>query len=664
MMPIPISRKGGLQDDCNRLQYLYRETPETVKQFRTGSSCGGGYAVHQTVRLTVAQAIMRFLAAQMVTIDGRRMPVCGGAFAIFGHGNAPSLGEALETTQDIIPVYRGQNEQSMGFAAAAYAKTWLRQRFMLCTASAGPGTANLLTSAALAHANRLPLLMLCGDNFATRLPDPVLQQLEHFGDPTLGVTDAFRTVCRYWDRITHPAQVMRSLPAAIATLLDPADCGPVFLALPQDLQGWAYDYPLAFFQPQDLRIRRPSADPDEIEAAARVLRQARRPLIVAGGGVQYSGAVAALGAFARRHGLPVVETIAGRANLLCDDPLNIGPIGVTGSDSANAAAAEADVILAVGTRMQDFTTGSRSVFAPDARIIALNVGRQDAGKHGALPVVGDARRGLEALGAALGEHRAPGGWLSRAQGFRAEWDAFVRVNTAPRNGMPNYAQAIGVVNARCTPHDRIVTAAGGLPAEVTANWRTLGVGTVDVEFGFSCMGYEIAGGWGARIARDQRGDTGETVVLVGDGSYLLMNSDILSSVITGHKLIVVVLDNGGFAVINKLQKNTGNAGFNTLFSNSPSVVAPVRVDFAAHARAMGALAEDVPGLDDLGPAFERARAAARTTVIVLRIDPHEGWTERGHAWWEVGTPEVSPRPEIAIARAAIEAGRAGQRRGA
>lgn len=616
-----------------------------------------------TLRLTVAQAIVRYLANQFIEIRGQRQLVCAGGFGIFGHGNAPSLGEALYEARDVLPLYRGQNEQSMGFAAAAYAKAQLRQRFMFCTASAGPGTANLLTAAALAHANRLPMLMLCGDNFATRLPDPVLQQLEHGGNPTLGVTDAFRAVCRYWDRITHPAQLLNSLPAALNTMLDPADCGPAFLGLPQDLQGWAWDYPADFFAPRLHRIRRPAPDAAELAEAAALLAKARRPVIIAGGGVQYSGAVETLADFAATHGIPVVETIAGRANLLWDHPLNIGPLGVTGSDSANAIAAEADVILAVGTRLQDFTTGSWTAFDRGARIIGLNVGRHDAAKHLSQPLVCDARVGLVALDAALAGHRVPSDWRARAQEARRGWNAYVTQNTAARNGLPNYAQAIGVVNARMTGKDRIVTAAGGLPAEVTANWRTLGIGSVDVEFGFSCMGYEIAGGWGARIAQAEARPEAQTVVLVGDGSYLLMNSDIYSSVLSGHKLIVVVLDNGGFAVINKLQKNTGNASFNTLIADCPTIRHPFAVDFAAHARAMGALAEEVAGLDDFAAAFDRARAADRTCVIVMRIDPHEGWTERGHAWWEVGTAEVSPRSEIAAARAGIEAGRTRQRRG-
>lgn len=619
--------------------------------------------MQDTIRLTVAQAIVRWLMNQFIDIDGVETRICGGGFGIFGHGNVPCLGEALYPVHQDLPLYRGQNEQSMGFAAAAYAKYHLRRRFMFCTASAGPGTANLLTSAALAHANRLPMLMLCGDTFLTRLPDPVLQQLEHFGNPTFGVNDAFKAVSRYWDRITHPAQILQSLPAALATMLDPADCGPAFIGLPQDLQGWAFDYPTAFFARHVHRIRRQSPDALEIAEAAALLRNAKRPVIVAGGGVQYSGAVAELTAFAKAHGIPVVETIAGRANLLSDDPLNIGPLGVTGSDSANAVAGAADVVLAVGTRLQDFTTGSWTVFAPDARLIGLNAGRQDAAKHQSLAVVGDAKLGLLALGAALGDHRANATWLSAAQAHRRTWDAYVASNVAHGNRPASYAQAIGVVNALCDPRDRVVTAAGGLPAEVTANWRTLGVGTVDVEFGFSCMGYEIAGGWGARIAQTEAEPDQDTIVFVGDGSYLLMNSDIYSSVLTQKKLIVLVLDNGGFAVINKLQNNTGQASFNNLIADCPTVPAPFGVDFEAHARAMGAHAETVANPAELGAAFQRAKAAAKTSVIVMQVDAYEGWTTQGHAWWEIGTAEVSANARVTEKHAEVEAGRAAQRPG-
>ena len=616
-----------------------------------------------TIRLTTAQAIIRYLDAQFIMIDGQERRVCGGGFGIFGHGNVTCLGEALYDHQATLPLYRGQNEQSMGFAAAGYAKQWLRQRFMFCTASAGPGTANLLTAAALAHANRLPMLMLCGDAYTTRLPDPVLQQLEHFGDPTLGVNDAFKAVTRYWDRITHPAQIIPSLPNALATMLDPADCGPAFIALPQDVQGWAYDYPTAMFERTVHRIRRVTPDADEVALAAKALRGAKRPMIIAGGGVQYARAAAELTVFAESHNIPVVETIAGRANLVDTHPLNIGPIGVTGSDSANAIAEKADVILSVGCRLQDFTTGSWTAFAQDAQIIGLNVGRHDAGKHRSLPVVGDAKLGLGALRAALDRWSGPAAWVETAKAERKQWKEYVADNVKPGNRPNSYAQAIGAVNALCDPRDRIVAAAGGLPAEVTANWRTLDIGTVDVEFGFSCMGYEIAGAWGARIAQSEREPDKDTITFCGDGSYLMLNSDIYSSVLTDKKLIVLLLDNGGFAVINKLQNNTGNESFNNLIADTPTATKQFGVDFEAHAAAMGATAETVANAAELSAAFQRAKASDKTYVIVMKVDAYDGWTTQGHTWWEVGTPQVTDNPKVAAKHAEVEASRVKQRKG-
>lgn len=616
-----------------------------------------------TIRLTTAQAIIRWLNSQFIEIDGERTRVCGGGFGIFGHGNVTCLGEALYDHRDTLPLYRGQNEQSMGFAAAAYAKYHLRKRFMFCTASAGPGTANLYTSAALAHANRLPMLLLCGDAFTTRLPDPVLQQLEHFGNPTFGVNDGFKAVSRFWDRITHPAQVIQSLPAALATMLDPADCGPAFLGLPQDVQGWAYDYPVAFFEERTHRIRRQTPDAAEVADAAAALKAAKKPVIIAGGGVQYSGAVTELTEFAEAHGIPVIETIAGRANMVATHDLNIGPVGVTGSDSANAVAETADVILSVGCRLQDFTTGSWTAFSKDAQIIGLNAARHDAGKHMSLPIVGDAKLGLDALGMAMTGYTAPESWTAFARDERQKWDAYVAENVRPGNRPNSYAQAIGVVNELCDPRDRVVAAAGGLPAEVTANWRTLDIGTVDVEFGFSCMGYEIAGGWGARIAQSEKEPDQDTIVFTGDGSYLLMNSDIYSSVLTQKKLIILVLDNGGFAVINKLQNNTGNESFNNLISDAPTVPEAFGVDFVAHAAAMGANAEYASNASELEEAFKRSKASDKTSVIMMHVDAYEGWTTEGHTWWEVGTPHVSEHGKVREKHLEIEAERAKQRKG-
>lgn len=617
----------------------------------------------ETIRLTTAQAVIRYLTNQFIVIDGQEKRLCGGGLGIFGHGNVACLGEALYGAREELPLYRGQNEQGMGFAAAGYAKQWLRQRFLFCTASAGPGTTNLLTSAALAHANRLPMLLLCGDTYVTRLPDPVLQQMENFGDPTFGVNDAFKPVVRYWDRITHPAQILQSLPNAIATMLDPADCGPAFIGLPQDVQGWVYDYPAVWFEKKTHRIRRQTPDAAEIADAVALLRTARRPMIIAGGGVQYSRAVAELTAFAEAHRIPVVETIAGRANMVATHPLNIGPIGVTGSNSANAIAAEADLVLAVGTRLQDFTTGSWTAFSKEARFISVNTARHDAGKHRSLPVVGDARLSLTALTDALKGYAAPAAWVDAAQTHRAAWDRYVAKNVAPGNRPNSYAMAIGVVNELCHQRDRVVAAAGGLPAEVTANWRTLETGTVDVEFGFSCMGYEISGAWGARIAQAEREPDQDTIVFIGDGSFMMMNSDIYSSVLSRKKLIILVLDNGGFAVINKLQNNTGNQSFNNLLADCPTIPEPFAVDFEAHARAQGAIAETAANPAELSDAFKRAKTAQKTTVICMKVDPYDGWTSEGHTWWECGTPHISDDPEVTRAHQTWEASRHLQRKG-
>ena len=617
----------------------------------------------KTIKLTTAQAIVRFLANQYIVIDGREERLCGGGFGIFGHGNVTCLGEALYQYRSELPLYRGQNEQSMGFAAAAYSKYHKRQKFMFCTASAGPGTTNLVTSSALAHTNRLPMLMLCGDGFMTRLPDPILQQVEDFGNPTASVIDAFRSVTRFWDRVTHPAQVIQSMPAAIATMLDPADCGPAFIGLPQDVQGWAYDYPESFFAKKVHYIRRTNADEQELEQAIKLIGHAKKPIIIAGGGVQYSKAEKELYRFAEQCEIPVVETIAGRANMLYSDRLNCGPIGVTGSNSANSLAADADVVIAIGTRLQDFTTGSWTAFRQDAQFVCLNVGRHDASKHRAISVVGDAKQSLHFLTSNLTSYVCPQQWQEKAQEEREKWDSYTTINMRDGNRPNSYAQVIGAVNDLCSDGDRVVSAAGGLPAEITANWRTKKQGTVDVEFGFSCMGYEIAGGWGARIAQVEREPKQDTIVFLGDGSYLIMNSDIYSSVLTAKKMIILVCDNGGYAVINKLQNNTGNASFNNLISDCNINTEPFSVDFVAHAKSQGALAESVETIDEFRAAFMRAKEAEITTVISIKVDPYEGWTAEGHAWWEVGLPSVTERSQVRDAVDEWEEGRKGQRKG-
>ena len=612
----------------------------------------------KTVRLTMSQALVRYLCNQWVKTETGRERLFPGVFGIFGHGNVTCLAEALQAVQDELPTWRGQNEQSMALAALGFARARRRRQIMVATSSIGPGATNMVTAAGVGHSNRLPILILSGDVFANRRPDPVLQQVEHFTAPSTSVNDAFRPVSRYWDRITHPEQIVSSLPQATAVMIDPADCGPAFIGLCQDTQEAAFDYPEAFFEPTVHVIPRPRPDRDQVAAAAALLGTARRPLIIAGGGVRYSLAEAELAAFAARRGIPVAETVAGRGTLVHDDPVNAGPIGVIGSASANALAADADVVLAIGTRLQDFTTGSWSAFSPEARFVAVNAARFDAVKHRAAPVVGDAREGIAELAAALADWTADPGWTARAGREYAEWNRTVEAATRPGNApVPSYAQVVGAVNRAAGERDLVLTAAGGLPGELMKNWKVKSPGTFDLEFGFSCMGYEIAGGWGAAMADPDRA----VYALVGDGSYLMMNSDVYSSVLTGHKLIVVVCDNGGFAVIDRLQTFKGGASFNNYVRDSRLAREPFAVDFAAHARAMGAEARTVRGVAELEEALEWARGTDRTTVIALETDGTV-WTP-GDAWWDLGVPEVSTREAVRDARAKHEAGRNRQRIG-
>lgn len=612
-----------------------------------------------TVRLTVAQVIVRWLTAQRTIVDGREVPLFPGVYGIFGHGNVTSLGAALHDARAELPTYRAQNEQGMALAAVGYAKAKRRRQIMVATTSIGPGAMNMVTAAGVALANRLPLLMLSGDTFTSRVPDPVLQQVEHFGSPSTTVNDAFRAVTRYWDRITHPEQVLSSLPQALAVMLDPGECGPAFIGLPQDLQAVALDVPTGWLQPTVHAIPRPRADRESIRAAAEILRSARRPLLIAGGGVHYSDATAALRSFAEAHGVPVVETVAGRASIAGDHPLAAGPIGISGSTSANTLAAEADLVLAVGTRLQDFTTGSWTVFGSETRLVSINAARYDAVKHRSLSMIGDARETLTELGQDLAGWSADPGWTHRSAQLVKDWNAYVDSVADPAastpSGAPSYAQVLGAVNSVAEPTDYVIGAAGGFPGEINTVWRAPSLGSVDVEYGFSCMGYEIAGAWGAAMALPDH-----TVIdFCGDGSYLMLNSEILSSVLSGHKFITVLCDNGGFAVIRRLQIGEGGAAYNNMWADS-NTVRQVNVDWVAHARSLGARAEEVD-LAGLPAAIGRARAADVSSVIVLRTDP-DTWTGGG-AWWEVGIPEISDRPEVAEARVRQDAGKAGQRRG-
>lgn len=620
---------------------------------------------HSTIRLTMAQAVVRWLTAQMTEIEGKRVPLFAGVFGIFGHGNVTCLSEALEAVQDQLPTWRGQNEQSMALAAIGFAKAKRRRQIMIATSSIGPGALNMVTAAGTAHANRLPVLLIAGDTFTNRLPDPVLQQVEHYNNPSITVNDAFKAVTRYWDRITHPAQIIQSLPQAVGAMLDPADCGPAFIGLPQDTQELAFDYPVEFFAERTWSIPRPRPDRQAVADAVALLKTAKKPLIISGGGVRYSGAEGVVARFAAERGIPVVETIAGKGGLTHHHPVHAGPIGIIGSTSANALAAEADVILAIGTRLQDFTTGSWTAFSRDARFISINAARFDALKHRSLAVVGDALEAVEELDAALGAWKAPVGHLPHAKALFADWDKLLDDHQTPTNApIPTYAQVVNVVNQSAGEKDTLIAAAGGIPGEVAKGWRVKAPNSFDLEFGFSCMGYEIAAGWGCAMAQSGPGGLGGTpIVMLGDGTYMMMNSDIYSTVLSGHKMIVVVCDNGGYAVISRLQQFKGVPGFNNLLKDCriTDKANPLHVDFAKHAEAMGAASRRCESLSDLESALEWARGNDRTTVISIVTDAYS-WVP-GDADWDVGVPEVSDRETVNKARESQIAIRAKQRVG-
>ena len=600
----------------------------------------------KTVRLTMAQALVRHLGAQRIRTAAGSKPLFHGVFAIFGHGNVAGIGEALAASRETLPTFRAHNEQAMAHAAIAFAKANRRRRMMACTTSVGPGATNMVTAAALAHVNRLPVLLLPGDVFAGRQPDPVLQQLEAFGDPTLSVNDCFRPVSRYWDRLTRPEQLLASLPQALAVLLDPADCGPATLAMPQDVQAEAFDCPAAFFEERVHDIERPRADRARLEEAARRLKAARRPLIVAGGGVLYALAEGALAEFASRHGIPVAETQAGKGALAHDHECNVGGLGVTGSAAANALLADSDLVLALGTRLQDFTTGSGKLIRDDdSRLVSVNVARHDAIKRGGLPVRGDLLATLEELEPLLKGWAAEPAWRERTKALLTDWNGVVDAATRAAPGLPTDAQVLGAVNRALGRGATVVCAAGGLPGELHKLWRCAEPGSYHLEYGYSCMGYEIAGGLGVKMA-----DPARTVaVLVGDGSYLMMNSEIATSVASGHPLLVVLADNRGYGCIHRLQRATAGTMHNNLLKDSFATDAPV--DFVAHARALGADASKVATVAELEAAVAKAKSATRTTVIVIETDP-QGGTSAGGAWWNVPVAEVSPDARVREAHAA------------
>jgi 3D-(3,5/4)-trihydroxycyclohexane-1,2-dione acylhydrolase (decyclizing) len=621
-----------------------------------------------TVRLTTAQALVRYLSGLRTRIEGAQgdeiVPLFGGVFAIFGHGNVAGIGEALYQYRDRLPTYRAQNEQGMAHAAIAFAKAQFRRRMMACTTSIGPGATNLLTAAALAHVNRLPVLFLPGDIFVSRDPDPVLQQVEDFSDGTVSANDCFRPVSRYFDRIVHPSQLITSLPRAVLTLTDPLLCGPVTLALPQDIQAEAFEYPLEFFESPVVEFRAVPPSERDLAAAVRAVMAAKRPVIIAGGGVLYGGGCNALRAFAERHGVPVSETQAGKSSLPWDHPLQLGSVGVTGSSAANALVSEADLILAVGTRLQDFTTGSNSLFTK-ARLVSLNVNPFDASKARGVPLRADVRLGLEALSEALPHWRAEAGWIERAKaestGWRSTVDKITRRRDLLAGELPYDGEVIGAVqrsSPQSTSNDIVVCAAGTLPAELHKLWCTSTPGGYHMEYGYSCMGYEIAGGLGVKMARPER----EVIVMVGDGSYLMLNNEIATSVMLDKKLLIVLLDNRGYGCINRLQQSCGGVPFNNMFVDSLQFGdgAP-KIDFAANAASLGALSEKVANIAELEAALQRARSADRTYLICINTDDTRTTSEGGW-WWEVAVPEESPADSVRRARAAYLLGKENQKR--
>ena len=606
----------------------------------------------RTIRLTAAQALVRYVAVQMTEAN---TPFIAGCWAIFGHGNVAGIGEALQGAKDRLPTWRGHNEQTMAHTAIAYAKQSGRKRAMMVTSSIGPGATNMVTAAALAHVNRLPVLLVPGDIFANRGPDPVLQQIENFGDGTVSANDAFRPVVRYFDRITRPEQLLTALPRAFRTMTDPADCGPVCLAFCQDVQAEAFEYPEDFFAPKVWAMRRIRPDLGELGAMADAIRAAKRPVIVAGGGVHYSGATDTLRAFAEAHHIPVVETQAGKSALPWDHPLNLGPVGVTGGTPANQVCAQADLVLGIGTRFQDFTTGSWGLFAnPARRIACLNVAAYDATKHDALPLVADARVGLEELQAALAGHRASWG----IDGLKDDWFAQVDPLTkAPESGnaLPTDMQVIGAVQRAATADTVVMCAAGTMPGELHKLWKASRPMSYHMEYGFSCMGYEIAGAMGIKMAEPDR----DVICFTGDGTYMMANSEMATAAMMGIAFTVVVTDNRGYGCINRLQMATGGAEFNNLLDHTLHVRASA-IDFAAHAASMGATSVRAGSIAELEGALAKRHGMQGPCVIVIDTDPYPS-TPHGGTWWDVGVPEVSERPAVTAARATYEIKKSTQR---
>ncbi|MBT2212522.1 MULTISPECIES: 3D-(3,5/4)-trihydroxycyclohexane-1,2-dione acylhydrolase (decyclizing) [Actinomadura] len=602
-----------------------------------------------TERLTVGQAVVRFLANQWTERDGERRRFFAGCFGIFGHGNVAGLGQAL-LQDDSLPYRAARNEQAMVHAAVGYARMHDRLRAYACTTSVGPGATNMVTGAALATINRIPVLLLPGDVFATRVANPVLQELEDARSYDVSVNDCFKPVSRYWDRINRPEQLPAALLAAMRVLTDPAETGAVTLALPQDVQAEAHDWPVELFAERTWRVPRAVPEPAALEEAAALLRTAERPLIVAGGGAIYSGATAELAALAAETGIPVAETQAGKGSLPWDHPASVGAVGATGTTAANALAREADVVLGVGTRYSDFTTGSRTAFArPGVRFVNLNVAAPDTAKHAGVPLLADARAGLAALRVALGGHAVAASYRRETAALAGRWNAAVDHAYGLGHGpLPAQSEIIGIVNEVSGPRDVVVCAAGSMPGDLHKLWRTRDPKGYHVEYGYSCMGYEIAGGLGVKLAAPDR----EVFVLVGDGSYLMMAQELVTAVADGVKLVVVLVQNHGFASIGNLSESVGAERFGTRFR--------LPGDLAANAAALGADVLRATTAGEFRTALTRARDSSRTTVVHVETDPTVPAPD-SESWWDVPVAEVSTLESTARARAVYEEGKKAQR---
>jgi 3D-(3,5/4)-trihydroxycyclohexane-1,2-dione acylhydrolase (decyclizing) len=610
------------------------------------------------IKLTCAHAIIKHLIAQKILIDGKKEQLFAGAFGIFGHGNVACLGQALQENQDKLPTYRGHHEQNMALTGIAYARAKRRKQFFVATSSVGPGSTNMVTASAVAMSNRLPILFLPGDTYANRMPDPVLQQVEHFNNPGITQNDAFKPVTKYFDRITRPEQILQTLPQAIQTMLDPADCGPACLSLSQDVQGETYEYPEEFFKERVHNIRRPRPDDFQIKQAAEQIKKSKNPLLISGGGVFYSDAMEDLSNFAIKHNIPVTQTVMGYSTMKRDHSHFLGPIGGLGGKAANNLAKQTDLAIAVGTKLADFTTGSWANFEnPNFSLVSVNVSRFDASKHLAQSVIGDAKVSLQELSNALGNWKAPDEWHKKSRDELKNWNDYVDKESGPTNQeLPSYAHAVGAIYRNSDPTDIAVTAAGGLVGEVVQIWRPKELNTHETEWGFSCMSYEISGALGVKMANPDK----EVIAFVGDGSYLLFNSDIYSSVITNNKLIIVLCDNGGHAVINRLQLFKGGKEFNCLF-NSSKAPNLVPVNFAKHAESMGAKSEEVSSISELEEAFKRAKKSDVTYLISIKTHSYE-WLE-GSAYWESPTLEMPSTKENEEALKLHKEGKSKQRQG-